>query len=80
MDPEELQARHIQDIKIITIVIDPQKDRPEIDLDSCTIEEAIAIFSKAAEILDMEIPPPKIIQNGEVVSDIFYSWDDFDED
>lgn len=68
-----------RDFHIITIVYDEDSYAPEIDLGNCSAELAIAIFSRAIDVLESIQPLPRIKQNGEVItSELFYDGDDDD--
>ena len=57
-------------IHVITIVLDPDSGRPEIDLGDVPPPNAICFFHQAALVLEELLAPPKISFDGQVIYEI----------
>jgi hypothetical protein len=58
-----------QSIHVITIVIDPEANRPVVDIGAVPPHAAIVFFKQAAECLEATLLTPQIIYNGQPIFD-----------
>lgn len=67
-------------ISVITIVIDPEKGSPRLDLGSVSPVYAYTILKTAADAVYDVIPSPTVVWDNEIIADFEYIVDDDDED
>lgn len=67
-------------MSVVTIVLDSEKEAPEVFLDDVSPIVALALFRSIVETLEQCLPTPTINYKNEIIASEFYSDDDYLDD